>query len=172
MPADGEGEQRVLASGHDFYAFPRLNPDGSQLCFISWDHPNMPWDGTELWIAPLDDPSRAERVAGGPGESIWQPDWDEQGRLHWVSDRSGWWQLYREYEQLTDEHEAELGYPQWLLGGSTYAFLPGGEIACVRCERAEDQLCLLRPGAEALEPLGLPYTRLRLPLDPRARRRR
>ncbi len=158
VPADEEGQQRVLACGRDFYAFPRLNLDGSQLCFISWDHPNMPWDGGELWIAPLDDPSRAERVAGGARESIWQPDWDEQGRLHWVSDRNGWWQLYREYEQLTDEHEAELGYPQWLLGGSTYAFLPSGEIGCVRCERAEDQLCLLRPGAEALEPLGLPYT--------------
>ncbi len=158
LPTDAEGAQRVVASGHDFYAFPRLNPDGSQLCFITWDHPNMPWDGGELWIAPFDDPSRVERVAGGERESIWQPEWDEQGRLHWVSDRNGWWQLYREYEQLTDEHEAELGYPQWLLGGSTYAFLPGGEIACVRCERAEDDLRLLRPGAEELQSLGLPYT--------------
>jgi dienelactone hydrolase len=158
VPASGEGDQEVLASGRDFYAFPRLSPEGTHLCFTCWDHPNMPWDGTELWVAPLADPAQAERVAGGSRESIWQPSWDPQGRLTWVSDRSGWWQLYREQEQLTNEPGAELGYPQWLLGGSTYAFLPGGEIVCVRCEGAEDRLCILRPGAEQLEELGLPYS--------------
>ena len=98
----------------------------------------MPWDGCELWVDE-------RRVAGGPDESIWQPEWSPAGELHWVSDRSGWWNLYREGGQLTDER-AELGYPQWLFGGSTYAFLEDGTIACVRIERAVERLCLLRDG--------------------------
>jgi dipeptidyl aminopeptidase/acylaminoacyl peptidase len=163
LPTAGEGEQLVLAKGRDFYSSPRVSPDGSTLCFTCWDHPNMPWDGTELWVLPLDRPEAAECVAGGTRESIWQPSWDPEGRLHWVSDRSGWWQLYREREQLTHEDGAELGYPQWLFGGSTYAFLSGGEIACIRCERGEERLCLLRPGTEELEDLGLPYTSFGFP---------
>ena len=131
LPADGSGEPRVLASGRDFYAFPRLSPDGTTLAWTCWDHPNMPWDGTELWVAPLDAPDEARLVAGGPAESIWQPEWSPDGALHYVSDRSGWWNLYREDEQLTAE-KAELGYPQWGFGGSTYAFLDGGDIACLR----------------------------------------
>jgi dipeptidyl aminopeptidase/acylaminoacyl peptidase len=161
VPADGAGEQAVLASGRDFYSFPRLSPDGSRLAFTCWDHPNMPWDGTELWVAPLDRPADAQRVAGGPRESIWQPEWDVEGRLHWVSDASGWWQLYREGERLTHADGAEIGYPQWLFGGSTYAFLAGGEIACIRCERGEERLCLLRDGA--LEELELQYTSFDFP---------
>ncbi len=156
VPADGSGEPRVLASGRDFYAYPRPSPDGTQVCWTCWDHPNMPWDGTELWVAPLDDPASARQVAGGPGESIWQPEWSPDGRLHWVSDRDGWWNIFREGEQLTDE-QAELGYPQWLLGGSTYDFLPDGSIVCVRVQGAMERLGLLRPGESRLEDLGLPY---------------
>jgi dipeptidyl aminopeptidase/acylaminoacyl peptidase len=145
----GGGEVEVLASGRDFYSFPRLSPDGERLAYLCWDHPNMPWDGTELWL-------EGELVVGGPEESIWQPDWSPDGRLHWVSDRTGFWQLYREGRQLTDV-EAELGYPQWLLGGSTYAFLGDGTIAVVRCLRAEDRLCLVGEGGELAE-VDLPYT--------------
>jgi dipeptidyl aminopeptidase/acylaminoacyl peptidase len=164
LPADGEGEPVVLASGRDFYSFPRLSPDGTRLAFTCWDHPNMPWDGTELWVAPLDRPGALRHVAGGPVESIWQPEWDDRGRLHWVSDRSGWWQLYRQGEQLTDERRAEVGYPQWLFGGSTYAFLANGDIAVVRCERGEERLHVLRGGEPGqLVDLGLPYTAFEFP---------
>jgi dipeptidyl aminopeptidase/acylaminoacyl peptidase len=157
LDALGEEEPRVLASGRDFYSYPRVSLDGAQLCWTCWDHPDMPWDGTELWLAPLEDPGAARVVAGGRGESIWQPEWSPDGRLHFVSDRGGFWNLWREGEQLTSER-AELGYPQWLFGGSTYAFLDGGDVACLRTDRAVERLCLLSEGSSRPEDLGLPYT--------------
>jgi len=166
LPLDGSAEPRVLAAGRDFYSFPRPSPDGSQLAWTCWDHPNMPWDGTELWVAPLDDPSDATLVAGGSEESVFQPEWDRDGRLHFVADRGGWWNLYRdegdEVLQLTDE-EADLAHPQWLFGGSTYAFLDDGAIACIRTERGEERLFLLEPGTERLDDLELPYTSFGFP---------
>ena len=97
LPTDGSAAPRVVAAGHDFYAAPRLSPDGRRLAWLSWDHPRMPWDGTELWVAELaaDGALTGERlVAGGPEESVLQPLWSPDGRLHFVSDRSGWWNLY------------------------------------------------------------------------------
>jgi dipeptidyl aminopeptidase/acylaminoacyl peptidase len=166
LPIDAPGEPTVLASGRDFYSFLRLSPDGSTLAWTCWEHPNMPWDGTELWVAPLADPSSARRVAGGPEESVFQPAWDAEGRLHFVSDRDGWWNLYRaegdEVAQLTRE-EADLAHPQWLFGGSTYALLEDGSIAVVRCERAEERLGLLDSGGDRVRDLGLPYTSFGFP---------
>jgi dipeptidyl aminopeptidase/acylaminoacyl peptidase len=166
LALDGSGEPAVLAGGRDFYSFPRVSPDGAWLAWTCWDHPNMPWDGTELWVAPLDDTADARMVAGGPEESIFQPEWDAGGRLHFVSDRDGWWNLYRddggEIAQLTAE-EAELGHPQWLFGGSTYAFLAAGSIAFIRCERGEERLFVQEPGSERLRDLELPYTSFGFP---------
>jgi dipeptidyl aminopeptidase/acylaminoacyl peptidase len=166
LALDGSGEAAVLASGRDFYSFPRVSPDGCWLAWTCWDHPNMPWDGTELWVAPLEDTADARRVAGGPDESVFQPEWDAEGRLHFASDRDGWWNLYRDQGgavvQLTHE-VAELGHPQWLFGGSTYAFLDDGSIAFIRCERGEERLFVLDPGAERLRDLGLPCTSFGFP---------
>jgi dipeptidyl aminopeptidase/acylaminoacyl peptidase len=167
LPLDGSAEPAVLASGRDFYSFPRLSPDGSLLAWTCWDHPNMPWDGTELWLAPLEDPSDARLIAGGPAESIFQPEWDAEGRLHFVSDRDGWWNLYRhepdgQTVQLTAE-EADLAHPQWLFGGATYAFLDDGTIVVVRTERGAERLFALDPGAERLRDLGLPHTSFGFP---------
>ena len=92
------GDEIVLASGNDFYSSPRLSPDGRRLAWLTWNHPNMPWDGTELFVCDLDAeglPENVERVAGGPDESIFQPEWSPDGTLHFVSDRTGWWNLYR-----------------------------------------------------------------------------
>jgi dipeptidyl aminopeptidase/acylaminoacyl peptidase len=175
LSLDGAGEPQVLASGRDFYSFPRVSPDGNWLAWTCWDHPNMPWDGTELWIAPLADSGAERLVAGGPEESIFQPEWGPDGRLHFVSDRDGWWNLYCAREpgaelsgeegalmQLTEE-EADFAHPQWLFGGATYVFLESGAIACVRCEGAEERLFLLAP--EGWEPadLGLPFTSFGFP---------
>ena len=163
---DGSGEPAVLARGRDFYSFPRLSPDGAWLAWTCWEHPNMPWDGTELWVAPLEDIADARLLAGGPGESVFQPEWDAEGRLHFVSDRDGWWNLYRaadgEIERLTGE-QAELGHPQWLFGGSTYAFLDDGSTVFVCCERGEERLFVLEPGAERPRDLELPYTSFGFP---------
>jgi dipeptidyl aminopeptidase/acylaminoacyl peptidase len=121
----------VLVSGDDFYSTPRLSPDGSQLAWISWRHPRMPWDGTELWVADLAaDGSLTNRrlVAGGEAESIYQPGWSPAGELYFVSDRDGWWRLYRSDRSdvrivLSESpSDAEFGQPQWIFGTSTWAF--------------------------------------------------
>jgi dipeptidyl aminopeptidase/acylaminoacyl peptidase len=126
---DSAGE--VIASGYDFYSTPRLSPDGSQLSWLAWRHPQMPWDGTELWVADvtaagtLADPVR---VAGSTHESIYQPGWAPDGSLCFASDRTGWWNLYRarrgSIEPVLREpiDEAEFGRPQWLFGWATWAF--------------------------------------------------
>jgi dipeptidyl aminopeptidase/acylaminoacyl peptidase len=167
LALDGSMPPSVLASGRDFYSFPRLSPDGAWLAWTCWDHPLMPWDGSELWLAPFDDPADARLVAGGEDESVFQPEWDAEGRLHFVSDRDGWWNLYRleddAVEQVTAE-EADLGHPQWLFGGSTYAFLDDGSIACVRTDHGAERLAVLDPGAARPRDLGLPHTSFGFPV--------
>jgi dipeptidyl aminopeptidase/acylaminoacyl peptidase len=166
LPFDGSGEATVLASGRDFYSFPRISPSGNWLAWTCWDHPNMPWDGTELWLAPLDNTSGGHRVAGGVEESVFQPEWGPEGRLHFVSDRDGWWNLYRAdgdaVEQLT-AGRADLGHPQWLFGGATYAFLDDGSIVCVRTEGGAERLFSLAPRAWEPRDLGLPFTSFGFP---------
>jgi dipeptidyl aminopeptidase/acylaminoacyl peptidase len=171
LPLDGSAEPQVLASGRDFYASPRISADGAWLAWICWDHPNMPWDGTELWVAPLEDSGEERLIAGGREESIFQPEWGPDGRLHFASDRDGWWNLYRAREpgtgevsgelgavvQLTEE-EADFAHPQWLFGGATYAFLENGAIVCVCCRRGEEKLFLLEPEGWEPSDLGLPFT--------------
>jgi dipeptidyl aminopeptidase/acylaminoacyl peptidase len=124
------GAYQVLSSGSDFYASPKISPDGKKLAWISWNHPNMPWDGTELWVADLhaDGLKNLRSVAGGKTESIFQPEWSPEGVLHYVSDRSGWWNLYKDQENL-HPLDAEFGMPQWTFGMSTYGFV-GNQILC------------------------------------------
>ncbi len=91
------GQISILDSGADFYASPVLSRDEKKMAWLSWNHPNMPWDGTELWVADLADAklSNKIRAAGGPAESIFQPQWSPKGTLYYVSDRSNWWNIYR-----------------------------------------------------------------------------
>lgn len=124
----------VLASGNDFYAAPALSPDGATLAWLTWNHPNMPWDGCELWTGALDASgavSEPALVAGGLEESIFQPSWSPDGVLHFVSDRSGWWNLYRTHGGVAEPlapMEAEFGRPLWVLGMRTYAFASAERI--------------------------------------------
>ena len=152
IATEGEESPEVIASGHDFYAAPRLSPDGNRLTWLAWDHPRMPWDGTELYVTTLaNDGSRtgAEVVLGGPDESVFQPIWSPDGSLYAVSDRTGWWNVYRvpldgrEPEPICDR-PAEYGYPLWQLGLSTIAFLDDGTIAAIVTEDGEQHLELLR----------------------------
>ena len=174
VPAEGDGQASVLASGHDFYSFPRISPDGKRLAWTSWDHPRMPWDGTELWVAELTADAglgEAELVAGGQGESVFQPEWSPGGVVHFVSDRSGWWNLYRRGEggdEALAPMEAEFAVPQWLFDRATYAFLADGRIACTYLSQGTPGLALLDPETGKLEsievshvPSGLPSLRAR-----------
>jgi dipeptidyl aminopeptidase/acylaminoacyl peptidase len=158
------GEERVLVSGNDFYSSPRLSPDGRRLVWLAWNHPSMPWDDTELMSCDIGAdgfPENVEQIAGGRDESIFQPEWSPEGTLHFVSDRSGWWNLNRQrggrIEPLC-EREAEFGLPQWAFGMSTYDFISPGRIVCSYSERGSSYLAILDTESGVLEPLDTPYS--------------
>ena len=145
----GERPQEALYAGSDFCSTPRLSPNGGTLAWLAWDHPNMPWDGTRLLVAPVMDDGQlgeATVAAGGESESIFQPAWSPEGELHFVSDRSGWWNLYRwrggEAQALTSL-EAEFGKPQWVFGSATYGFAGPARIACSYVDRGVWRMALL-----------------------------
>ena len=142
-----DGTAQVLAEGHDFFAAPRLSPDGTRLAWLSWDHPNMPWDETQLWVAPIDrvsmvvDTAAARAMAGGPGISVSQPRWSPDGVLHWVTDESGWWRIAREDGGGVAFVEGrEYAGPDWAFGQSSYTFLADGTLVAAATERGVDVL--------------------------------
>lgn len=145
LPMDG-GASTSLVAGADFYAAPRVSPDGRRLAWLTWNHPRMPWQGTELWIARIADDgtlSDAQRTAGGPDESLCQPAWSPDGKLYVVSDRSGYWNLYRvEVDGLVAvcPMAAEFGVAQWTFAQSTYGFINRDEIVAAVRENARGRL--------------------------------
>jgi dipeptidyl aminopeptidase/acylaminoacyl peptidase len=139
----------VLASGRDFYMAPRVGPEG-QLARLEWDHPDMPWDGAELWV---DD----RQLAGGDGVSCLEPRWAADGSLLWIDDRTGWWNLYRDGEPVAPM-EAEIGYPPWEFGFSSYCELPDGTIAAAVRAEGRARLVLIRDGA--VTEVDQPFTEL------------
>ena len=166
---DGDDEGGiVLSSGADFYSNPRLSPDGTRLAWLQWDHPNMPWDGSELWSAPINDDGSlgdAELIAGGKEESIYQPEWGPDGALYFVSDRTDWWNLYRRrLESDQDEAilpmEAEFGMPQWVFGTSTYAFLRPETIVATFTRDGFWHLGTIDLASGTLSEIPTPYTEL------------
>lgn len=167
---DGQHEPQILVAGNDFYAAPRLSPDGAHLAWLTWNHPNMPWDGTELWVAPVEaDGSlgQPEKVAGGIDEAIFQPTWSPSGILHFVSDRTGWWNLYRwhngQVEALCDR-ASEFGEPLWNLGQVTYGFTTHNgqeQILCTYGEGGKSHLARLNPDTKELQPIDLPFSVIR-----------
>ena len=166
---EGGGSEpgRILASGHDFFSSPRLSPAGDRLAWLAWDHPNMPWNGTLLYLAEFGDDGAlgAPRViAGGAAQSIFQPEWSPDGDdLVFVSDRSGWWNLYC-FELATRRTrplapmEAEFGVPQWLLGVSMFAFAGRERIVCACSQAGLGRLAVLEMTRGTLVPLDLPFT--------------
>jgi len=164
VKVDGDDGGQIMVSGNDFYASPRLSPDGSRLAWLSWNHPNMPWDGTELWVGEIEENGllgHAERVAGSADESIFQPEWSPDGALYFVSDRSGWWNLYRlekgKIYPLCDM-EAEFGLPQWIFGMSTYAIESADRVICAYAQRGIWHLATINTTTGGYEEIGTPYT--------------
>ena len=134
VATDGSFTVKVLATGADFYSAPRLSLDGSRLAWLQWNHPDMPWDGTELWVGSFADGTvtDARRVAGGRDESIVQPEWTGDGSLYFCSDRNDWWNLYRldvnGVIQPVVVGDFEIATPLWEFGQSRYVVLPDGVI--------------------------------------------
>lgn len=158
----------VMVSGNGFYSSPRISPAGTRLAWLTWNHPNMPWDGTELWTGSLDEAptlGSCQHVAGGMNESIFQPEWSPDGKLYFVSDRSGWWNLYRlndggEVEPVC-EMQAEFGMPQWGFGMSSYAFVAAQSIICAYIEKGISKLALIDTRSGKFAPIASPYSDIR-----------
>jgi dipeptidyl aminopeptidase/acylaminoacyl peptidase len=151
------GSVTVLTTGRDFYSNPRPSPDGERLLWLEWDHPNMPWDGTTLMMATMANDGLTDQVAvaGGPEESIFQPEWAPEGGIVFVSDRTGWWNLYHvEGEVITPvcTRDADFGGPAWIFGYKTHGFLSGGRILTTYWEDGIDHLGIIGPDGD-LTPL-------------------
>jgi dipeptidyl aminopeptidase/acylaminoacyl peptidase len=152
----------VLVSGADFYSDPIVSPDGRFLAWLQWNHPNMPWDGTELWVAlinPDGSIGSREKIAGGSEESIFQPEWSPDSALFFVSDRTGWWNLYRWRGLAVDPvypMAAEFGKPQWTFSMVTYAFVDENRIAATYTENGRWKLALIDPTARRFTAADLP----------------
>jgi dipeptidyl aminopeptidase/acylaminoacyl peptidase len=157
--ADGSAAGTVLVSGADFYSDPVVSPDGAALAWLQWNHPNMPWDGTELWTAPIGADGLLgpkTRVAGSADESIFQPEWSPDGVLYFVSDRTGWWNLYRASEggiQPLHPMSAEFGKPQWTFSMVTYAFAGPKRIAATYVQDGRWKLAFIETDPVRWEPV-------------------
>jgi dipeptidyl aminopeptidase/acylaminoacyl peptidase len=162
----GEREAITVATGNDFYSSPKLSPDGSRVAWTTWNHPNMPWDGSELWIGELDRDGHvtsSRRIAGGENESVLQPEWSPTGELYFVSDRSDWWNLYRargEGDEAVCRRAAEFGAPQWVFGMRFYAFAGPYEIVCLYSEPNGTKLARIDLDGGAMRQVELLYTNL------------
>jgi dipeptidyl aminopeptidase/acylaminoacyl peptidase len=173
--AEASNTGQVLVEGGDFYAAPRLSPDGSQLAWLTWNHPDMPWDAAALWVAPVNADGSlgtAAHIAGGGGESVVQPEWSPDGVLHFICDRSNWWNLYRfrdgQVESLAPM-EAEFARPHWTFRPSTYAFQSADRIVCAFGRQGLWSLATLDTTSGKLTELDTPYNMI---LDLRADSRR
>ncbi|MFB6254367.1 MAG: prolyl oligopeptidase family serine peptidase [Halobacteriaceae archaeon] len=160
LSPDGENSPTVVETGHDFYSFPRVDPSGTKITWTSWDHPNMPWDATTLHMAEIDgsgDLYNKRSVIDNEEESIFQPSWSPSGVLHFVSDRSNWWNIYAVDNsdiQSVYREEAEFGSPQWGFDLSTYTFLPDGRIVAIKNKRSTQEIGVISDGE--FDPLDIP----------------
>jgi dipeptidyl aminopeptidase/acylaminoacyl peptidase len=159
-----DGAVQVLAEGHDFYASPGMSNDGKRLAWITWDHPDMPWDATELWMSELaadGTPAKPQRVAGGGGESVFQPAFRDDGVLFFVSDPDGWWNLHCRKggaNRCLLPMQAEFGRPQWQFGMSTFGFDASQRIVCCYSQGGFWHLARLNAKGDELEAIDTAFT--------------
>jgi dipeptidyl aminopeptidase/acylaminoacyl peptidase len=159
-----ESGGRVLVEGNEFYAAPRLSPDGTRLAWLTWGFPYMPWDAAALWVGAVTDDGAvvdARHIAGGPTESVVQPEWAPDGTLYFMSDRSDFWNLYRlrgDAVEAVCPHPADFAAPQWVFGASTYAFVGPETVLATYVERGNWRLGAIDTAAGTLAPIPSPYT--------------
>ncbi len=163
------GEIDLFTDGADFYSNPCMNSDASQIAWLQWNHPNLPWDCTELWLADVDSHGtaiNARLVSQGHDESVFQPSFGPDDRLYFVSDRNNWWNLYRHNGQNDDDdtveavtqENAEFGMPQWVFSMSTYAFVSTNNAVCAYTKDGRWHVAMLDLNSKTLTTLDLPWT--------------
>lgn len=167
------GEIKVIQTGFDFYSFPRLSKQGHRLCWTCWNQPDMPWDAAELWVADFHQNGTvdaAHPIAGGTSDdgtgdskdkqAIYQPLWSDDGVLHYISDASGWSNIYSCRDGLLNALtpiDREFGIPQWVLASSTYTLTPDNQIYAVYIQDGQQQLCHIDENTGQIEPIALPF---------------
>ena len=155
-------EGLVLFDQSDFVAWPRVSSDGQRFAWVAWNHPAMPWDSTQLWVGELSSTGllTPQVIAGEPGESVLEPQWAADGSLYFLSDRQGWWNLYRWHKGAVEpvlELDMEFGGPAWQLGTRSYALTDDGQIL-LRINRGTiESLLLLDLATSAQRWLKLPF---------------
>jgi dipeptidyl aminopeptidase/acylaminoacyl peptidase len=158
--------ESVLAEGHDFYAAPRVSPDGSLLTFCTWNHPDMPWESSQVILAVLNAMgaiASQQHIAGGPSESAIEPRFSPAGGLWFLSDRSGFWNLYRWHGERVVavlDDAAEYGRPPWVLGGAQFAVLETGQAVAIRDVDGISSLVMIDAITGASTTLPVPYSDL------------
>lgn len=156
---NGNDNGTILVSGNNFYSSARLNPTGTQLSYLTWNHPNMPWDGCELWLTNVHDDGtlhHVDLVAGSASECIFQPDWSPDGVLHFIAEPEGWWNLYRLKDgkiEALHPMEAEFGEPQWVFNMAKYGFLSSEKIFCAYTQNGLWYLALLDTRSKEFSPI-------------------
>lgn len=160
------GEERILVAGNNFYSSARLSPDGKKLSYLTWNHPNMPWDGCELWLADVHADGTLhdfKLIAGSGTESVFQPEWSPEGILHFVGETTGWWNFYRwnnDEAEALHPMEAEFGEPQWVFGMSTYGFVSPTKILCCYSQNSIWHLAYLDTASKKLTEIETPFTQI------------
>ena len=160
------GDERILVEGNNFYSSARLSPDGSKLAYLTWNHPNMPWDGCELWLADINADGTLHDhnlIAGSVTESVFQPEWSPNGILHFVGETTGWWNLYRFDNGKTEAlcpMDAEFGEPQWVFGMFTYDFVSPTKILCRYSQNSSWHLAWLDTSSKKLTDIETSFTEI------------
>jgi dipeptidyl aminopeptidase/acylaminoacyl peptidase len=167
LDVEGKREPITIASGNDFYSTPKVSPDGRRIAWQTWNHPNMPWDGAEIWVGELDAGGRVSsqrRLAGGAQEAVQQPTWSPNGELYFVSDRSDWWNIYRARGEGDGEpvahRAAEFGAPQWAFGQRFFDFHGQDELIGIFNDQSGSRLARIDLDGGGLEVIRLLYTSL------------
>ena len=161
---DDRASIKKLQSGADFYAYPRLSPDQTRLCWIQWSHPNMPWDSSELCLANLSQTgiSKPRVIAGSQGdEAIFQPHWSPDNNLYFVSDKTNWWNIYRfdgSKNMPVLALDGEFATPLWQLGMATYDFIDTNTIACLWTDKGLWHSGFIDIATAQLSPIISPYS--------------
>jgi dipeptidyl aminopeptidase/acylaminoacyl peptidase len=163
---DLNGNIKVLISGADFYSNPHLDPTGTKLSYLCWNHPQMPWDGTECFCASMDKSGTVLKktlIAGSKNESIFQPQWSPKGDLYFVSDRNNWWNIYRHNflsssTEIISDMAAEFATPQWVFGMSTYGFLNSDQLFCCFSQHGQWHLATIDIRSKHLQIIKTEFT--------------